>query len=451
MHRFGTFSLPRSLTCATIRTLQQPSKRRSNRLTVQDLAAIWQEIERTAVSAGLDPTKFSDTHREILAHIVTFLQQPAAAPAAPTEEKSGWSKWLPLLASEKNGEVKRPSTPPPAPLIICGEPGTGKTTFLNVLDVVLRRVFALPDNIQPVMRKNSYSYVVNKRFMNGRPISLLSVKKWADLLHFYTWDRDRHGLVAADRAAFIQETLRPMRLIFADEVEMTGYAPTLPDLARQGLLVVGTSNQHRFTQLEEMLVAPRIYRFGGVDLRAGSPADAVVQASDPAWETFNRLQKRPAEQYERLAYQQEQIEGILFVRLDFATAVRAPLLENEWANFVHTLPWQVDEPLVFLLDNFSLNILRTDYNAIIRFVSLFDLIEQQGIGVLVRNEAADAELSREALSHMKVTIYAARGIPEAIKVKTAVGIDRCISRIGQGGHKAHQYLSTHKQESENAK
>lgn len=408
---------------------------------MQDLAEIWRKIEVTAVSAGLDPTKFGDTHREIVAHIVTFLQQPPPVSFSPPEEKNSRHRWLPLLAKGTNGEGKRPSTPPPAPIIICGEPGTGKTTFLNVLDVVLRHVFDLPDNIEPMMLKGSYHYSVSKRTVSGQPISLLSVKKWADLLHFYTWDRREHRMVTTDRAAFIRETLQPMRLIFADEVEMTGYAPTLPILAQHGLLVLGSSNQHRFTQLEEMLVPPRIYTFGGVDLRAGSPADAVIQPDTLAWTIFERLGKVPIERQELLTYQQQRMNDVLFVRLDFATAVHAPLLENEWANFFQTLPRQVGDPLILLLDNFSLDILRTDYNAIIRFVSLFDLIEQQGIGVLVRNTSAPAELSREALAHMKITIHAAQGIPEAIKVKTAVGIDRCISRIGQAGHKAHLAIS----------
>jgi hypothetical protein len=418
---------------------------------VQDLANIWREIETTAVSAGLDPTKFSDTHQEILAHIVSFLQQPPPISGSPSAEKNGWSQWLPLVAMGKNGGGKRPSPPqPPAPIIICGKPGTGKTTFLNVLDVVLRHVFDLPDNIQPMMHKGNYHYTVSKRFMNGTAVTLLSVKKWADLLHFYTWDRREHRMVTTDRAAFIRETLQPMRLIFADEVEMTGYAPTLPALARHGLLVIGTSNQHRFTQLEEMLVPPRIYTFGGVDLRVGNPADAVVQPDEPGWALFDQLQKLPVEQKEQLIYQHQWVNDVLFVRLDFGTAAHAPLLENEWANFLQTFPRQAGEPLILLLDNFSLGILRTDYNAIIRFVSLFDLIEQQGVGVLVRNQLAPAELSREALAHMKITIHAARGIPEMIKVKTAVGIDRCISRIGQAGHKAHQYLSILKQGLEGA-
>ena len=33
----------------------------------EELAVIWREIEETAVSANLDPTKFTDTHREIVA------------------------------------------------------------------------------------------------------------------------------------------------------------------------------------------------------------------------------------------------------------------------------------------------------------------------------------------------------------------------------------------------
>ena len=403
----------------------------------EELAAIWRDIEETAVSANLDPTKFTDTHREIVAQIVAFLQTPL--PIVPEAEPDGWRSWLPL---GKNGNGKRPSsTPPPAPIIICGEPGTGKTTFLNVLDVVLRRRFELPDNIQPMMHKGEHDYPVTKRLLNGRPISLLSVKKWDDLLHFYAWDRQTHGLVAADRAAFVREVLLPMRLIFADEVEMTGYSPTLPILAQHGLLVIGSSNQTRFTQLEEREVPPHTYIFAGVDLRAGSPAEAVVQPDDPGWEMFDWLQMEPVQRFEQLTYQQQWREEVRFVRLDFGTAVHAPLLENDWATFLQTLPHQPDEPLIFLLDNFSLEILRTDYNAIIRFVSLFDLIEQQGIGVLVRNQSGPAELSREALSHMKITIYAARGVPEPIKVRTAVGIDRCISRIGQAGHTAHRWLN----------
>ncbi|MFZ1399433.1 MAG: hypothetical protein WAS33_21180 [Candidatus Promineifilaceae bacterium] len=403
----------------------------------KELEAIWQEIEATAVSANLDPTKFTDTHREIAARIVAFLQAPPVAPLP--NGPNGWRSWLPL---GKNGSDERPSPPPPpAPIIICGEPGTGKTTFLNVLDVVLRRVFDLPDNIQPVMPKGAHEYRVTKRLLNGRPISLLSVKKWDDLLHFYTWSREKHGLIAADRTAFVQDVLRPMRLIFADEVEMTGYSPTLPILAQHGLLVVGSSNQSRFAQLEERQVPPLTYTFAGLDLRAGTPTEAVVPPGEPAWAIFEQLKTGPVQQFEQLIYQWQRLAGLFFVRLDFGTAVHAPLLENEWATFLQTLPRQPNEPLIFLLDDFSLNILRTDYNAIIRFVSLFDLIEQQGIGVLVRNPAGAAELSRQALSHMKITIHAARGVSEEIKVKTAVGIDRCISRIGQAGYAAHRLLS----------
>ncbi|MCA9917613.1 MAG: hypothetical protein KC445_06640 [Anaerolineales bacterium] len=405
----------------------------------EELAAIWQEIEATAVSANLDPSKFTDTHREIVAQIVAFLQAPLVEPASAKPEGNGWRSWLSL---EKNGQGERPSPPPPpAPIIICGEPGTGKTTFLNVLDVVLRRRFNLPDNIQPLMHKGKHEYHVTKRLLNGRPISLLSVKKWDDLLHFYTWSREKHGLIAADRTAFVQAVLQPMRLIFADEVEMTGYSPTLPILAQHGLLVVGSSNQSRFAQLEERQVPPHTHTFDGIDLRAGSPAEAVILPEDPAWSIFDTLQTRPVERFEQLSYQLQQKTGVCFVRFDFATAVHAPLLENDWATFLQTLPRQPDEPLIFLLDDFSLAILRTDYNSIIRFVSWFDLIEQQGIGVLVRNQSGAAELSREALSHMKITIHAARGVPEQIKVKTAVGIDRCISRIGQAGHTAHRLLA----------
>ena len=163
---------------------------------MQALDELWREIEDTAVFAGLDPDKFNETHREILAQIVRFLQQPPAAPAQQVASQNGWGKWLPSLMLGRNGNGKRPSPDnpsPPTPIIICGEPGTGKTTFLNVLDIVLRRAFGLPDNIQPLMHKGAYQFAITKRCVSGKPISLLSVKKWAELLHFYTWDRDQHS------------------------------------------------------------------------------------------------------------------------------------------------------------------------------------------------------------------------------------------------------------------
>jgi len=407
---------------------------------VQNFDTVWEQVLETAVSIGLDPTKFNQSHQEIVAHIIEFLQQapvePNATDASNGKLRQKLSQWFSQLTAENDDQPK-----PPAPLIICGQPGTGKTTFLNVLDIVLRRAFALPDNIQPVMQKEAYQYSVSKRFVCGQPISLLSVKKWAGLLHFYAWNRDTHGLVPADRTNFIQNSLLPMRLIFADEVEMTGYSPTIPQLTQHGLLVIGTSNQHQFAQLEADDMPPHVYTFSGVDLRAGSPADAVVLPTNASWALFDRLKELSAVQYEQLTYRTLRQEGLLFVWLDFETAVNAPLLENDWANFLQTVGHIPTAPLILLLDDFSLEILRVNYNAIIRFVSLFDLIEQQGMGVLLRNQQGAAALSRAALSHMKVTIHAARGVSEEVKARTTVGIDRCTSRIGQAGHKAQALLS----------
>jgi hypothetical protein len=97
-------------------------------------------------------------------------------------------------------------------------------------------------------------------------------------------------------------------------------------------------------------------------------------------------------------------------------------------------------PFILLFDDFSLETLRTDYNAIIRFVSLFDAIEQVGLGVLVRNQRETPQLSREAINHMKVTIQSSRGVTEEIKMKTVVGIDRLVSRLGQAGQNAQRIL-----------
>lgn len=416
-------------------------------------AKVWQDVVQTAVLAGLDPTKFNQGHAEILGRLVDFLQTedvPAQVAAAP-----GWlAQWKQRVMGQngQHDDAVQEATAV-SPIIISGDPGTGKTTFLYVLDAVLRRHFKLPDNVTAVMSKDDgQTFAVHKRAFNGRVVSLLSVRKWTELLHFYTWDVAQHGLDRAARRDFICRVLRPMRLIFADELEIAGYSPTIPDLARQGILVIGTSNQSHFAQLEQALLPPQIYNFDGVDLRMGSPSDAVVATGSHGWQLFERLASQPMQQRGRRSYQSLWQDGVAVVRLDFERAVKAAMLESEWMAFMEAMytavhpqhqPLTTGAAYLLLFDNFSLDILRTDYNAIIRFVSLFDAIEQVAAGVLLRHAAPAPEeaLSRAAIEHMKVTIHSARGITAEIKQRTVVGIDRCTSRLGQAGHKAQLLLN----------
>ncbi len=394
------------------------------------IEAVWQAIVAQADSAGLDAAKFGADHREIVARIVDFL-------SAETPDPSPASNRLKALFSRPRAAQ---SPQPVRPIIICGVPGTGKTTFLYLLDRVLRAHFDLPDTLQPTMTKGRQRLSIIKRQFAGAPVSLLSVRKWADLLHFYAWDVGCHRLIREDLVAFMLQTLVPMRVLFADEVEMTGYAPTIPDLAEQGLLVVGSSNQYAFQQLDQRDMAPIIYRFEGQDLRAGEPREALVAAGDSAETWFDFLAEQPPRHWERLTFRHAISAENHFVLLDFLPAVDAPMLETEWQQF---FAWVSDgAPTVLLLDGFSLETLRTRYNDVIRFVALFDVVEQLELGVLMRPLDDSAELSREALNHMQVTIYSARGVAEEIKQKTVVGLGRATSRIGQAGHRARQRLPT---------
>lgn len=408
---------------------------------------LWQEVEKTAVIAGLDPKRFTETHREIAADIIAYLQAKQAD-AMVVAERPSWASWVSDSLWKREPEPAEPT--PVLPIIISGEPGTGKTTFLYLLDIVLRNTFGLPDNLQQVMRKTSgREYNVFKRLFCGHQTSLLSVRKWAGLLHFFTWDVTRHKLVHEDLDTFIKTAVSPMQVIFTDEVEMVGYSPTIPDLARHGILVVGSSNQYEFAQLERELAPPKIYRFGGDDMRAGDPTDAVVEADSIAWARFEQLLAEAPREHERLEYRCGLVDNVLFVLLGFETAVKAPLLETDWIQFFQMAyeqatgdmsPLQPQTPYVLLFDSFSLAALQSDYNAIIRFVSLFDAIEQVGLGVFVRNIKKRPKLSREALHSMKVTIQNAPGVPQEVKVKTAVGIDRLASRLGVAGYRAQQWL-----------
>ena len=412
---------------------------------------LWRVLLETAVAAGLDPAKFTGTHQEIVAQVVAFLEQTyqstgnhhRSGKRPPHPKPSGVTVFKGLSRRKK---VK----PPPVsqavpPIIICGVPGTGKTTFLSLLDIALRRTLDLPDAITTQMSKgNGPSHLVQKRLFNGRPVSLLSVRKWTQLLYFYAWDTKSHRLELEKGDAFIRERLRPMRVVFADEVEMTGYSPTLPNIARQGILVLGSSNQYAFSQLADELMPPRIYRFTGDDMRLGDPADALVDDEDAAWKLFERARQRPLYHYGRLPYQLLPSGKTLYALLNFHEAVNAPLLEAEWLHFCQTAHRQTSlesqPPLTLLFEQFSLDTLQRNYNAIIRFITLFDAIEQLGVGVLILNEGEGLSLSRAGLTQMKTVIESANDVPAAIKAHTLVGIERATSRIGQAAVRAKHFM-----------
>ncbi len=408
-------------------------------------AEIWDHVISVGQTAGLDTTKFGEDHKEIVGRVADFLTTELPDPDQSLEQKkenAGWGSFWWNRAENDSVETAL------SPIVICGVPGTGKTTFLYVLDRVLRDRLGLPDAISPEMKNfHERTYQVPKRMFCGGSVSLLSVRKWSELHRFYAWDITNHRFVRPRLEDFIDRTLAPMRIVFADEVEPSGYSPTLPDMTSRNLLVIGTSNQYDFPQLELEANSPIIYRFEGPDLRSGDPADSVIWPYESVWELFDKLGNQPVYRAERLPYQTLLDVDSLVIMVDFREAVQAPMYETEWYQFL-TKAWdeltgrpgslQPDSKYTLLMQGFSLDELRTDYNAIIRFVWLFDAIEQLGIGVLVRNGEQPAELTREAFNHMKVTIHTSRNVTDEVRERTLVGIDRVVSRIGQAGIRARQ-------------
>ncbi|MCB9433800.1 MAG: hypothetical protein H6668_17660 [Ardenticatenaceae bacterium] len=401
---------------------------------------LWQNVMAVAQTAGLDTSKFTAIHRAVVADVAAYLATAAPMPQpADPSPPSRLSQWVSRVAGRSNGHL--PPTPTP-PIILCGEPGTGKTTFLYVLDMALRQKHGLPDNIRPKMvKQGQFVYTVEKRPFCGTPLSLLSVKKWARLLHFYAWDTTSHRLRQTDQDAFIQNTLLPMRVIFADEVEMVGYSPTIPDLVAQGLLLVGSSNQYEFAQLVRESVPPKIYTVTGDDMRLGNPDDAAVLPGSELWRLFELGGETAV--YETLPYKIIQQPSGLYLHFNFDEAIRAPLLEPEWVQFLRRVytqityvPLQPEAHYTLLLDHFSLETLQTNYNGILRLVALFDAIEQLGMGAVIRHPTQPPDLSRTAFARLKTTIQNQRGVDIDIKQRALVGVGRCISRLGQAAHRA---------------
>ena len=413
----------------------------SNALDIESeffAADFWQAVVDAAHEAGLDASKFGPDHQEIVGRIAAFLKMsfPEEKEEQALESDNRWGRfWWHKPAAEPEETVI-------SPIVICGVPGTGKTTFLYVLDRVLRQSVGLPDTIAPEMINiHEKRYSVPKRMFCGAPVSLLSVRKWSELHRFYAWDTDEHRFDRPRLSEFIEETIAPMRIVFADEVEPSGYSPTLPDMTEHNILVIGTSNQYDFPQLDLEKNSPILYQFEGPDLRTGDPTDAVVSRNENAWKLFDLLSAEPLFEAEQMVYQTHVSGDTVSVLVNFRSAVQNPMYETDWFVFLRKTwdqfsngaPLKPGSKYALLMEGFSLDELRTDYNAIIRFVWLFDAIEQLGIGVLIRNYDQPAEISREAFNHMKVTIHTARGVTQEVRDRTVVGIDRVVSRIGQAG------------------
>ena len=429
---------------------------------------MWQALLGRAENAGLDMTKFGPDHEGIVRQVADYLaaedERLDAQHERRMEVEAGKRRIQKLSELRRSGKLSAAESEelnrlestriqiyePIRPIILVGPPGTGKTTFLYLIDAVLRHDLQLDDNVRPKMRKNrDRIHHLQKRMFHGDTLSLLSVRKWSELLHFYAWDVQQHKFQFGDLDAFIEDNLLDMKVIFADEVEMSGYSPTLPNLAQFGLLVIGTSNQTTFPQLDHEAIPPTIVHFGGPDMRAGDPADAIVTPDDPMWAIFDEAAAQEEIEREQLNYRYLVKEDVHYLYFEFKPTVRAALLETDWIRYLNDA-WAFsarqrnaigpDSPLILLFDGYTLELLRTNYNAIIRYISLFDSLEQIGVGALVRKSDGVNELSREAMEHIKVTIHTARGVVEEVKQRTLVGIDRSTSRIGQAGMKARRLL-----------
>ncbi|MEM7798789.1 MAG: hypothetical protein AAF633_06350 [Chloroflexota bacterium] len=435
--------------------------------TAEDLTdEIWEAVLDKADDADLDSSLLGENHKEIVRLIAAYLtsederldeqHRRRRANEALAEQqreirdkiKSRRRRKQEPTPEEEAILAQEPVTviDPINPILLCGPPGTGKTTFLYILDSVLRNEFDLDDNLKPRMRKSREQYhLIQKRNFDGDQVSLLSVRKWSELLRFYAWDVRQHRFEFNDLEQFIEDQLLDMKVIFADEVEISGYSPTLTDLAKYGLLVIASSNQIDFPQFDVENLSPSIYMFDGVDMRIGEPEDAIINESDSEWKFFDEVKTESILKRESVLYRHKKIDRAHFFYFDFPPTIRAPMLETDWLRFFNEAfidasgrrkGIQSNTALILLFDNYSLDAIREDYNSIIRYISLFDAIEQIEIGVLVRNPEGSTQLSRAAMEEIKHSIETTPGIVEEVKRRTLVGIDRSTSRIGKAGLRA---------------
>ncbi|MEM7336503.1 MAG: hypothetical protein AAF490_30770, partial [Chloroflexota bacterium] len=137
---------------------------------------LWQAVIAKAHEGGLDPEKFNENHRQIISLIAEFLNSIPSS-----KGKKGRYSFLGRLFGRQGNQEKagaETAVQPVPPIIISGIPGTGKTTFLYLVDAVLRTQHQLPDNIQTVMTKrDGTTYSLQKRQIEGFIIRIAQCQK----------------------------------------------------------------------------------------------------------------------------------------------------------------------------------------------------------------------------------------------------------------------------------
>ena len=223
------------------------------------------------------------------------------------------------------------NTPFVKPLFVSGVPGIGKTTLLMILDEVLYQLNSSCRDL--VVTGKIKSYFPHKTVLNVTPLQLfgkstgmLSVRDWNNILRHWTFDEttaDSNQDALGDLIARLRG-----KVVFMDEAELEGYVYISELLARQGILVILTSNLNQ-TQIHLPPEHVQLVSLLGSDHRYGNIANVCLPAQPH--ELFDRFANHFPRQ-QKLYVTSGLVGGINITYLNWGNLERQPLMKDDFAR-----------------------------------------------------------------------------------------------------------------------
>lgn len=317
------------------------------------------------------------------------------------------------------------------PLFVSGIPGIGKTTLLMILDEVL---YQLNRSCRDLVASGKVTgHFPHKTVLNvtplqlfGKPMGMLSVRDWNNILRHWTFDET----TADTNKAALGDLIARLRgkVVIMDEAEVEGYVYISELLAQHGILVILTSNLAQ-TQIHLPPEHVQLVSLRGFDHRYGNIANVCLP--DQPHELFDQFADHFAVQL-TLYVESKLIEGINVTYLNWQNLEKQPMMKDDFARaflnegseavLLDAVPFFADVPAE------SVDLSFLGYLA--RFVNFVDAIHDRGLPLLIRGSHQHMLDAQTAGKHMD-SILAAYDQRVAGHYGLVARIEwaRCLSRL----------------------
>jgi hypothetical protein len=279
------------------------------------------------------------------------------------------------------------------PLIVSGDPGIGKTTLLMMIDQALtqldlpqtlscRALFA-QGGIAGYYGAFKGTIDITPLKLQTTPTAVLSILDWRNIQRHWTYDNQKTHRETPEATADFLKTFQG-KVLFVDDAEREGHVYVISQLARQGILVVLSSNlDHTLLHIDDL--SPRAVHLVGKDHRVGDiAAVGVPQAPHLLFDALRHDPNSLSHKYDRWKIIQRGGQRVAYTRWD--SVKDQPYLKDTFAEYFrqHRVSGVVLDDFPFFAGMTGQDIDPSMLGRLYRFVHLIDAIHDLQLPFMLR-------------------------------------------------------------------